>query len=143
MKSKYPSLDRESLRKQERAERIKLLYEKVAKMLNSHKSFRDPTYTAKRLSDELNVDGRKINTALRTHTGMSFCAYLNSLRLQDACSKLANPRFAKYTIEEIGLSVGFISRQNFYLVFTREIGCTPRDYKLRHLPENVGQCDSD
>ena len=43
----------------------------------------------------------------------------------------------------IGLSVGFISRQNFYLVFTREIGCTPRDDKLRHLPENVGQCDSD
>ena len=42
-----------------------------------------------------------------------------------------SPRYDEYTAEEIGLMVGFSSRQCFYTAFKRFYGMTPRHYRLQ------------
>lgn len=122
-----PKRQRELLREQG----LRTLFERVERQLTSHKYYRDPECTAVRLAEELGEDMRRINASLKAHVGMGYCKYLNCLRLKDACQRLENPRYNDYSVEEVGLSVGYVSRQHFYLVFTREMGCTPREYRLR------------
>lgn len=111
--------------------------EEAFKLINdylcSQRNYRNPKLTSKKLSEAIGFSGRIIASTLNERVGMGFCKYLNHLRLTEVCRRLASPKFSQYTAEEIGLSVGYISRQHFYLVFTREMGCTPGEYRENHL----------
>ena len=114
-----------------KAEHTDELYVKILQKLSSGRLYRDPSYTAKQLAADLNTNTRYISTSVAVHTGNNYNALVNSLRLRDACRMLRSPRFASYTAEEIGLSVGFSSRQAFYTAFHRIYQMTPRAYRLQ------------
>ena len=114
-----------------KAEKSDQLYVKILNKLSVGKLYRDPSYTAKQLAEELETNTRYISTAVAMHFGDNYNALVNSLRLRDACKMLRSPRFANFTVEEIGLTVGFSSRQAFYLAFSRVYNITPREYRLQ------------
>ena len=49
---------------------------------------------------------------------------------------LVDRRFKDLNMEDISDMVGFSNRQSFYASFFKLNGCTPRDYKLRHLKKH-------
>ena len=114
-----------------KAEHTDELYVKILQKLSVGKLYRDPNYTAKKLAADLGTNTRYISTAVAVHSGDNYNALVNSLRLRDACRMLRSPRYANYTAEEIGLTVGFSSRQAFYLAFGRAHNITPREYRLQ------------
>lgn len=113
-----------------KAEHTDELYVRILQQLSSGRRYREPSYTAKQLAADLDTNTRYISSAVATHTGDNYNALINGMRLRDACRMLRSPRFAAYTTEEIGLLVGFSSRQAFYLAFNRMFDTTPRKYRL-------------
>ncbi|HBE03951.1 MAG: hypothetical protein A2096_17440 [Spirochaetes bacterium GWF1_41_5] len=64
-----------------------------------------------------------------SHTfGRPFTEYLNTLRIDQACSLLRDTR---KTVSEIAFESGFQHLQNFYRKFSGTVGCTPTAYR-RH-----------
>lgn len=113
-----------------RSERAAQLYAAIVNKLTTGRMYRSPEYTARRMAKELQTDTRYISEAIARHTDGNYNALVNSFRLRDACRMMRSPRYARYTVEEIGLMAGFSSRQAFYLAFHRTWKCTPRQYRL-------------
>ncbi len=114
------------------------LYVKILQKLVVEKLYRDPDYTARRLAADLATTPRYIAATVARHTGDNYNALVNHYRLRDACRWLALPRYAGYTVEEVGLMSGFSSRQAFYLAFRRSFDVTPLQYRRDHLPGGGG-----
>ena len=104
-----------------RAELVDELYEKILKVFVVDKKYRDPSYSAKKLAEELNTNTRYIS------------AVVNEYRIKDAQYLLTDKRYMDKTMEEISAMVGFANRQSFYAAFYKILGVTPRGYRMEHL----------
>lgn len=112
-----------------KAERANAIYVQILDKLTREKLYRDPTYTSIQLAKDLHTNTRYISAAVALGFNGNYSALVNSLRLRDACKMLRSPRYARLTVEEIGLLSGFSSRQAFYLAFHRVYECTPKEYR--------------
>ncbi len=106
------------------------IFAEIKKRLGGEKRYKDGTYSAAQLAGELNVDKRIVSAVIAMKTGDNYNALVNAYRIDEAKKMLRSAAFADYTTEEIGLHAGFASRQAFYHVFSRNVGCTPRQYRL-------------
>lgn len=101
------------------------IYVRLLQQLTKDKLYLNPDVTAGKLSVTLRCAPRNISAAVQVCTNNNFCHLLNSLRLREVCRRLQSPRYAGMTVEDIGLSCGYKSRQAFYVAFNRHMGCTP------------------
>jgi len=62
----------------------------------------------------------------KKHTGKTFIAFLNQLRIHEACKKLADKN--EYQISDIAYKSGFNSITNFNRVFKSVRGISPKEY---------------
>ncbi|HRF85778.1 MAG TPA: helix-turn-helix domain-containing protein [Alloprevotella sp.] len=111
------------------ATRSDQLYVDILNRLTKGRRYRDPQYTARQLATDLNTNTRYISAAIALHTGSNYNVLVNGLRLRDAENMLRSPRYAGYTVEEIGLMAGFASRQSFYTAFRRVYATTPLTFR--------------
>ncbi len=90
-----------------------------------------PDYSAAKLAEELDVDKKLIAATFSMKFNTHFNAYVNRLRIDKALDILTDRRYSKLKMEEVGLMVGFATRQSFYNAFKRFMGITPRQYKMQ------------
>lgn len=109
------------------------LYAKLLQQLTQNKLYLSPDVTAARLAEVLDCSPRHISAAVQIGANCNFNALLNGLRLKEVCRRLSSPRLIAHTVEDIGLSCGFRSRQAFYLAFERHMGVTPLQWREAHL----------
>ena len=69
----------------------------------------------------------------REHTGLSPHAYLNSVRIEKACTLMSKTNLS---ISEIAVQVGLEAR-SFSRMFKRELGLTPSEYKKSDMPRTA------
>ena len=67
---------------------------------------------------------------------MNYTSFVNKYRIEEAMALLVDKRYQDLNMEEISDMVGFSNRQSFYASFFKLNGCTPREYKLRHLSQH-------
>ena len=91
----------------------------------------------------LGVGPRTLSAVLKREGGGNFCSFISDLRLAAAERLLRLHRSARFSAEQIGLMVGFASRQSFYPHFKEKYGCTPIEYRSRNLNENKRPEDAD
>ena len=103
------------------------------------KKFRDKTYSAKRLAEDLNTNTRYISAVVNVRFHMNYTSYVNKFRGQEAMSMLVDKRYQDLNMEEISDLVGFSNRQSFYASFFKLNGMTPRDYRKQRLLAMSGQ----
>lgn len=70
----------------------------------------------------------------KKHTGNTFVAFLNEVRINEACKKMTAQRFE--AINTVAYKCGFRSITNFNRVFKLVIGVTPKAY-LEHYDSNT------
>lgn len=90
-------------------------------------NFRDEV----RLGDLLRISGLSRPTFARQfkrHSGRSFSAFVNQLRLQAARREL---RDGDRSVLDVALACGFRQVTFFNRLFRRELGCTPTEYRRR------------
>ena len=84
-----------------------------------------------RLGDLLKISGLSRPTFARQfkqHSGHSFSAFVNELRLQAARREL---RDSERSVLDIALACGFRQVTFFNRLFKREMGCTPVEYRRK------------
>ncbi|MBR1525340.1 MAG: helix-turn-helix domain-containing protein [Prevotella sp.] len=114
-------------------ELIESLQRKIQQKIVLEKKYRDKSYTAKMLAEELETNTRYIAATLSMRYNTNFNNYINKYRINDAISMLTNKRYAEMNMEEIGLIVGFSNRQSFYTAFKEITGVSPKVYKRKFI----------
>ncbi|MFW5582811.1 MAG: helix-turn-helix transcriptional regulator [Bacteroidales bacterium] len=102
-----------------------------------------PTLCIGDVAAMLGVGPRTLSAVLKREVGGNFCSFISDLRLAEAERLLRLHRYARFSAEQIGLMVGFASRQSFYPHFKEKYGCTPIEYRSRNLNENKRPEDAD
>ena len=114
------------------------LKDKILQQLVVHKRYRDRSYTARQLAEDLNTNTRYISAAIRVQFHTNYTALVNKMRVEEAMSKLADSRYADLSVEEIGELAGFAHRQSFHTAFMRFAGTTPKAYRTQ-FDQDAGQ----
>lgn len=108
--------------------------QKIRKILEDHfrmeKPYLNSELTITNLSHQLNLSRHTLTELLNTEIGKNFYQFVNEYRVQEVKLKLADPKFAHFSIEAIGFECGFNSKSSFYAVFKNATGMTPSQYKL-------------
>lgn len=81
-----------------------------------------------KLSFDLNISERVLSNYFNIYRVSSFSAWKNKLRIEQAVKMMGEANLKHYTIEGIGMTVGFLSRTNFIEVFKENVGITPSEY---------------
>lgn len=114
------------------AERVDRSFLQIMQQLTRGKRYRYADCTAKQFAEELQMTPREIAAVVARQTGDNFRTLVNKYRLRDAREMLRSPRYAHLTVEEIGLMVGYASRQAFYIAFSKAYEETPLHYRQAH-----------
>lgn len=94
--------------------------------------FRDPNFSASTVAEMLGISTVYFNRVFKRATGRSYSAYLNSCRL-DMVSRLL--RTTQEPLSKIHQVVG-ISNENYcYVLFKKEFGVTPNQYRKHYAME--------
>ena len=80
------------------------------------------------LSSLLGYTPQYLSALFHRETGMSLSAYLQRLRVEKSCRKLAQTRLA---VSAIAQEVGYCDLKHFNSVFRRYAGLSPREYRSR------------
>ncbi|MBO4800670.1 MAG: AraC family transcriptional regulator [Bacteroidaceae bacterium] len=109
------------------------IYEQILRKMIVEKKFLDPTYTAKRLAEDLNTNTRYISATVNLRFQMNFSELVSSFRVREAIGMMTDRRLLDLTMGEIAEACGFANRQSFYAAFFRMQGKTPLQYKKDFL----------
>lgn len=82
------------------------------------------------ISNALHMNKNYLCGLFKRKTGMTVSSYINTLRIQLACSFLTE---GSYTVEEIGVKCGFASTSYFCRTFKKSLECTPSDFRKKAL----------
>lgn len=109
------------------------LEKKINDIIIVQKKYKEKTYSAKQLAEDLNTNTRYISAVVNVRFHMNYTSYVNKYRIQEAMTLLADKRYVELNMEDISEMVGFSNRQSFYAAFYKLNGCTPRDYRVKHV----------
>ena len=109
------------------------LQEKILDVILIQKKYKDKNYSAKKLAEDLGTNTRYISAVVNVRFHMNYTSFVNKYRIEEAMAVLTDKRYHDLNMEEISDMVGFSNRQSFYASFYKLNGCTPRDYKMKHL----------
>lgn len=109
------------------------LEQKINDIIIVQKKYKEKTYSAKQLAEDLNTNTRYISAVVNVRFHMNYTSYVNKYRIQEAMTLLVDRRYKDLNMEEISDMVGFSNRQSFYAAFYKINGTTPRDYRIKHM----------
>ena len=112
------------------------LKEKILEVILIQKKYKDKNYSAKQLAADLGTNTRYISAVVNVKFHMNYTSFVNKFRIEEAMAMLVDRRYVDLNMEDISDMVGFTNRQSFYASFYKINGVTPREYKLRHLPQD-------
>lgn len=82
--------------------------------------------TAKEFADELALSPNYLNALLKKHTGQNISTHLKNRLLEESKALLIQ---TDWTLNEIGLTIGFAEQSNFTLFFKKNQGMTPSEFR--------------
>lgn len=95
------------------------------------RKYRDPDYSAQKLAEDLGISAFQLARVLKKLYGIPYSDIILPLRIKDAQKYLLNPKYDVYTIEEIGIMVGFCNKWSFFQAFKKYVGMTPNVWRKK------------
>jgi AraC-type DNA-binding domain-containing proteins len=111
------------------------LKEKILNIVLIEKKYKDKNYSAKKLAEDLGTNTRYISAVVNVKFHMNYTSFINKFRIEEAMTILVDKRYQDLNMEDVSDMVGFSNRQSFYASFFRINGITPREYRMKHLPQ--------
>ncbi len=109
------------------------IYQQIMAKFIVEKKYRDSSYSAKKIAEELNTNVRYISAIVNLRYQDNYSQMVNEFRIKEAMYMLKDRRYLNMTIEDIALAVGFQNRQCFYVAFYKRVGITPREYRMTNM----------
>lgn len=108
----------------ERAD-LEEIMNKVNYIISTNNEIYSPDFSMQTLADMTGVNYKNLSQAINEITNSNFNNFINEIRVDEACRRMSMPDYANFTLETIGNSVGFKTRQTFISAFKRRTGLTP------------------
>ncbi len=102
-------------------ERYKAILSALESYVETRKPHLDPDLTLARLARKLIVPAKQLSTAINRGKGENVSRYINRLRIQEACARLATGT----SVTAAMLESGFNTKSNFNREFLRVTGTSP------------------
>ena len=123
-------------------ETVDEIYQQIMAKFIVEKKYRDCTYSAKKMAEELNTNVRYISAIVNLRYQDNYSQMVNEFRIKEAMYMLKDRRYLKMTIEDIAMAVGYQNRQCFYVAFYKRVGITPREYRITNIEMLQEKLDS-
>lgn len=128
----YFTLGRQQVRKQTPTKKLEQsefekLNEKLMRLMETEKLYRNPDLNLDSLAYELSVGRHLLSQLLNDNLNKNFHQFINDYRIEEACDLLKENQH--YSVEAVGTEVGFHSRSSFFTSFKRVKGMTPASYR--------------
>jgi len=98
-------------------------------LMEDEELFKDPLLSRLELAKHLNTSESYLSQIVNQELNKSIIQFVNEYRIKTAKNLLQNPVFNKYSVEAIGLEVGFRSKSAFYNAFKTNYGVSPGTYR--------------
>ncbi len=113
--------------KQKTLERHEALVEQIMSYVEEH--YGDLNLSINDISDNLDMSAAYLGRLFKQVTGTTFIEYLTKYRLKAACELLAG---TDMTVNEVSDKVGFTNCSYFYIIFKKNLECTPNQYRKQN-----------
>lgn len=91
--------------------------------------YKDPDFSAKKLAEMLGVPNYKVSRILQREFGQSYSDIILGKRIEEAKKLLRRKNYSQYTVDDVGVMVGFKNRQSFFDAFKKFGECTPQHWR--------------
>lgn len=112
---------------------IDSLFNHIRSVIEIEKLFLNPDLKIVDVAILTNTSKRKVSQVVNQSRGQNFSSFINQYRLKEAAHKLANPSLSHLSILGIAEESGFNSGGRFNTLFKDKFGCTPSEYRDKHL----------
>ena len=110
-------------------EKLETYKESIDAILIKGKGYLVPDFSAQQLAERLGISAFTLSRLLKAIYGVSYSDIVHAHRIQDATRYLKDKRFAPYSVDDIGMMVGFKNRQSFFTAFKKLTGMTPDKFR--------------
>ena len=129
LKYKKELPQRKNLEKVDASEELAV---KLQHLFETEKVYREQGLSAEDVAKMLNTNGKSLSNVVSQYYQKNFAEYVNTFRVEEAIEMLKEQhkggKYAHYTIQAIGETVGFNGRSSFYAAFKRIVGVAPLEY---------------
>ncbi len=94
--------------------------------------YRNPNLSISELAHQIHIPKRKLSELINAYYHQNFVDFINTFRIEEAKSRLTNPKDEKETILEVMYAVGFNSKSSFNTIFKRKTGLTPSQFRRKN-----------
>jgi len=101
--------------------------EKLLYLMGTEQPWLEPELTLTELAHRLRTHPALLSKVINAGCGQNFNDFVNSYRVAEARRKLADPRFAHYSLVGVALESGFNSKSTFNRVFRKLAGQAPSE----------------
>lgn len=105
------------------------IYEKIKKTVVDAKLYKDPSINLYKISRAVGVCSYKVSLAINRIGNITFPTFINNIRNEKGMELLSNRQYRHYTIDAIGMELGFTNRVSFINTFKKLYGMTPHVYR--------------
>ncbi len=126
-----------------RPELLDEICEQILRKMIVEKKYRDTSYTARQLAQDIGTNVRYISAAVNLRFGMNYPELVGGYRVREAAALLADRRHVGKTMGQIAQECGFSSRQSFYATFYKTYGKTPKEYQASYLVRTADKVKAD
>jgi AraC-like DNA-binding protein len=103
------------------------LRDKLLDLMQTNQPWLEPELTLTELALRLRTNSALLSKVINAGCGQNFNDFVNTYRVQEAQRKLADPRFAHYSLVGVALESGFNSKSTFNRVFKKLLGQAPSE----------------
>jgi AraC-like DNA-binding protein len=103
------------------------LRDKLLDLMQKAQPWLEPELTLTELALRLRTNSALLSKVINAGCGQNFNDFVNTYRVQEAQRKLADPRFAHYSLVGVALESGFNSKSTFNRVFKKLLGQAPSE----------------
>lgn len=101
--------------------------EKLLRLMADEQPWLEPELTLTELAHRLRTHPAQLSKVINAGCGQNFNDFVNTYRVQEAQRKLADARFAHYSLVGVALESGFNSKSTFNRVFKKLLGQAPSE----------------
>jgi AraC-like DNA-binding protein len=99
--------------------------DKLLALMAAERPWLEPELTLAELAQRLRLHPAQLSKVVNLGCGQNFSDFVNRYRVEEAQRKLADPRFAHYSLVGVALESGFNSKSTFNRVFKKLTGQAP------------------
>lgn len=114
------------------SEQIQQELKHIRHHVNTYRPYSNSELTLKDLAEQLEMPPKRLSFLINNYLHQNFMGFINAYRIKYAQERLANPKDAQETVQEVMYESGFNSKSSFNTLFKQKTGLTPSEYKDKH-----------